>query len=157
MKASDLKPAPYNPRKITEKQLDALGKSMREFGDLSGIVRNVRTGNLVGGHQRLKHFDQEWSITKRSQADDTGTVAVGHIETPFGRWSYREVDWPEKREKAANVAANKHGGYFDTSTLKDLMLELNEGGAEMELTGFSDDELRDMLVGEKTGGRLLEN
>ena len=98
---ADLTPAPYNPRKITPKQLDMLGKSMKEFGDLSGIVKNIRTGKLVGGHQRLKHFDPTWIITKEPREDETGTVAQGQIETPFGSWSYREVDWPEKREMAA--------------------------------------------------------
>jgi ParB-like chromosome segregation protein Spo0J len=33
----DLKAAPYNPRTITEEKLAALGKSMKEFGDLSGV------------------------------------------------------------------------------------------------------------------------
>ena len=124
---ADLTPAPYNPRKITPKQLDMLGKSMKEFGDLSGIVKNIRTGKLVGGHQRLKHFDPTWIITKEPREDETGTVAQGQIETPFGSWSYREVDWPEKREMAANIAANKHGGYFDVATLKDLILEIDDG------------------------------
>ena len=145
---SSLTPAKYNPRKITAKQLDILGKSMREFGDLSGIVKNISTGNLVGGHQRLKHFDPAWIITKRNYIDDNGTIATGYIETPFGRWSYREVDWPEKREMAANVAANKHGGYFDIGSLKDLLLEI-DGATDMELTGFSEDELTNMLVGEE--------
>ena len=119
---SSLTPASYNPRKITEKQLTSLGKSMQQFGDLSGIISNIRTKILVGGHQRLKHFDPEWPITKRDHKDGTGTVAVGEIETPFGIWAYREVDWPEKKEKAANVAANKHGGYFDMASLKDTTL-----------------------------------
>ena len=47
MKVKNLKPAPYNPRKISDKKLEMLGKSMTEFGDLSGIVRNVKTGNLI--------------------------------------------------------------------------------------------------------------
>lgn len=39
------------------KALRALQKSMAEFGDLSGIVFNRRTGNLIGGHQRIKIID----------------------------------------------------------------------------------------------------
>jgi hypothetical protein len=38
MKVKDLKPAKFNPRKITEKRLSMLGKPMREYGDLSRIV-----------------------------------------------------------------------------------------------------------------------
>lgn len=50
----DIVPADYNPRKISSQQLKRLKKSLNEFGDLSGFVVNVRTGNLIGGHQRLK-------------------------------------------------------------------------------------------------------
>ena len=152
MKADDvsaLTPAKYNPRKITPKQLDALGKSMKEFGDLSGIIKNIRTGNLVGGHQRLKHFDPAWPITKRDQTDKQGTVALGEIQTPFGLWAYREVDWPEKREKSANIAANKHGGYFDIPLLKPILVEIDDGSLDMDLTGFSQEELVSLLVDEE--------
>jgi hypothetical protein len=97
MKIKDLQPAAYNPRKISDEKLDNLKKSMQEFGDLSGIVVNVRTGNMVGGHQRIKHFNPSWPIKKRKHEDNLGTVALGDIETPFGVWSYREVDWPEKK------------------------------------------------------------
>lgn len=145
MKIKDLKPAPNNPRTITDEKLAALGKSMREFGDLSGVVMNIQTGNLVGGHQRLKHFDPSWPIKKRKHKDDTGTVAIGEIETPFGVWAYREVDWPEKKEKAANISANQSGGLFDYPALKDILVEINDGSLDMELIGFDDGELKDIL------------
>ena len=38
MKISDLKPAPYNPRKIDTEALVGLGRSLAEFGDISGLV-----------------------------------------------------------------------------------------------------------------------
>ncbi len=62
MQVKDLKAFPRNPRKITDKKLDMLGKAMREFGDLSGVIYNTRTGHLVGGHQRIKHLDPSWEI-----------------------------------------------------------------------------------------------
>ena len=146
---SDLNPAFYNPRKITPKQLDMLGKAMREYGDLSGIIFNTRTGQLVGGHQRVKQLDPAWCITKRNHTDSVGTVALGQIETPFGVWSYREVDWPIEKEKAANVAANQHGGFFDMPALRDLLLEIDADLMDMDLIGFSAGELSDLLVSEK--------
>ena len=154
MNIKDLKPAEYNPRKITDAQLDRLGKAMSEFGDLSGIVFNVRTGNLIGGHQRIKHFDSSWPVIKNATEDSVGTVATGHIESPTGRWSYREVDWDEIKEKAANVAANKHGGDFDIPLLEDLMVTLKDAGYDTELTGFDIDELAG-LVG--NGGGLTDD
>lgn len=145
MKIKDLNPAPYNPRTITDEKLAMLGKAMQEFGDLSGIVMNIRTGNLIGGHQRLKHFDPSWPIKKRKCTDSTGTVSLGEIETPFGVWQYREVDWPEKKELAANIAANKHGGEFDEPKLKDMLIEIDDGSIDMMLTGFDTDEISDLL------------
>ncbi len=139
MKVKDLRPSAYNPRKITEKKLDMLGKSMKEFGDLSGIIFNRRTGNLIGGHQRIKHLRPEWEIRKEDSPDELGTVAKGFIKTPFGDWVYREVDWPEKKEKAANIAANRHGGEFDFPMLDGILSDLDD--MDLELTGFSEDEL----------------
>ncbi len=138
MKVKDLKAAKYNPRKISEKKLDMLGKSMKEFGDLSGIIFNRRTGNLVGGHQRIKHLRPEWEVVKEDFEDDLGTVAKGYIKTPFGDWVYREVDWPEKKEKAANIAANKHGGEFDLPMLDGVLSDLKD--IDLDLTGFSGED-----------------
>jgi len=42
MDVKSLKPAGYNPRKITDKKLEMLKKSLEEFGDLSGIIFNRR-------------------------------------------------------------------------------------------------------------------
>ncbi|MBU2623425.1 MAG: hypothetical protein KKD92_14025 [Proteobacteria bacterium] len=146
---SSLRPAEYNPRKITPKQLDMLGRSMKEYGDLSGIVFNTHTGQLVGGHQRIKHLDPTWNVVKRKHSDSVGTVALGEIETPFGIWSYREVNWPLEKEKAANVAANQHGGYFDMPKLRDLLIEIDSNLMDMESIGFDEGELSDLLVSEE--------
>ena len=146
MQIKDLKPAGYNPRKITEEKLQMLAKAMREFGDLSGIVFNCRTGNLIGGHQRVKNFDPAWEVVKEPYQDGVGTTAEGHIETPFGKWKYREVDWPKKKEAAANIAANKHGAMWDFPKLADILIELDTGAFDMELTGFSDRGLEKLMT-----------
>ncbi len=148
MNVGDLTPASYNPRTITDDKLAMLGKAMQEFGDLSGIVFNVRTGQLIGGHQRIKHLEPDWKITKKNHQDSVGTVAVGEIETPFGVWSYREVDWSEKKEKAANIAANQHSGEFDLNKLRELIIEINDEDFEVDLLGFNEGELEG-IIGEK--------
>lgn len=54
---SDIKPARYNPRAISEKQLKQLNASIHHAsGDLSGIVVNIagKYPVTVSGHQRLK-------------------------------------------------------------------------------------------------------
>lgn len=41
--------APYktNPRKISGKQMDELEKHLRQLGDLSGIVHDLNSGQIV--------------------------------------------------------------------------------------------------------------
>ena len=145
MQIKDLKKFPKNPRKMTDKKLEMLGKSMEEFGDLSGIIFNCRTGHLIGGHQRVKNLKPEWAIEKKEFTDNLGTVAQGFVKTPFGDWTYREVDWDPKKEIAANIAANKHSGEWDIPVLKDLLAEIDDGALDMELTGFEQIELDDLF------------
>ena len=137
---ADLTHDPKNPRKISEEQLEALGKAMEEFGDLSGIVYNRTTKQLVGGHQRTKHMPPEAEVHiehKRSKPNKQGTVATGYVLIGTERWGYREVRWDAEKETAANIAANKHGGEWDVPLLSDALFELQEVGFDMDLTGFS--------------------
>lgn len=148
----DLRPAPYNPRKITEAELARLKKALAAFGDLGGIVVNVRSGYLVGGHQRVRQLDAAWPIRKAPARDATGTVARGWVETPWGRLDYREVDWPPAKERAANVAANQHGGDFDLPALKELLVGLDDGAFDLELTGFDEADLKKLIDWDGHGG-----
>ena len=147
---ADLSPAVYNPRKISGKQASMLKKSMEEFGDLSGIVVNIRTGNMIGGHQRINNLSEDCKIVKKSFSDNIGTVATGYIQTDNGRWHYREVDWDEIKEKAANIAANKHGGEWDLPKLNILLEDLKSIDFEMEIVGFDKVELKKLLVESQT-------
>lgn len=145
---SDLAPAEYNPRTITDEKLASLERAMRAFGDLSGVVFNRRTGRLIGGHQRKKNFDPSAPITiteRLSKPSQQGTVALGYIESEGERWAYREVDWDEQTEGAANVAANKHGGEWEMPKLTDLLSTLDAEGFDATLTGFDEQELANML------------
>ena len=147
--AGDLRPAPYNPREITEHRLSLLEGSMTEFGDLSGIVFNRATGRLVGGHQRLKKIPPEAYIHRTEDYDpptDVGTVAHGFIEYRGERWAYREVDWPVEIEKLANIAANKHGGEFDLPVVRDILDELDTGVLDLTLSGFDEGELERLMA-----------
>lgn len=147
MKVKDLKHADYNPRKITGEQLRKLKKALIEFGDLSGIVFNRRTGNVVGGHQRLKCLPPTAMIEKTETARTrTGTVAMGTILIDGEHYSYREVDWPLDKEKAANIAANQHGGEFDDVLLADLIKDLQDlPSFDVDLLGFDDLELDKLM------------
>lgn len=143
---SEIKPAPYNPRQISDKKLSQLEKTMKEFGDISGIVINLETGNQVTGHQRCKKLNPSWEIVKEAYSDNTGTVAQGYVIDDQGvKWSYREVYWPLEKEKAANIAANNSGGKNDKDSLKELLFELDDMNFDLELTGFNNMEVERLL------------
>lgn len=115
---------------MTTEATAALKKCMAEFGDLSGLVFNVRTGHMVTGHQRKAQLPAKAKLVRSDcKTDAVGTVGYGYAEAHGTRWPVRFVDWPESREKAANVAANSPllAGSFDEG-LKDLLAEI---GAEL--------------------------
>jgi transcriptional regulator with XRE-family HTH domain len=124
-------------------------KTLEEFGDLSGIVYNVYTKRLVGGHQRVKVLPPDAEIvieTSYTKSTKVGTVSEGYVVINGERLKYRSVDWPEEKEKAANISANKHGGEFDMSVLSEWLLDLDHSNFDLELTGFDVDELTDILA-----------
>ena len=124
IKLSEIKGASYNPRKISNEALGRLTKSLAELGDLQPITVNVRTGNtIIGGHQRFKIYQ-----------------AMGREEIDV--WL---VDLSEEKEKAANLALNNLAGEFDTQALKDLIEEIDTSSLDLQLTGFSDDYLKNLM------------
>lgn len=148
LRISDLKPNPKNPRTISDDRLKQFKKSLSEFGDLSGIINNKKSGQLCGGHQRIKLFDEDTQITitkKYSNPTKTGTIAEGYVTLEGEKFSYREVMWTEAKEKAANIAANRGAGDWDLPQLSEWLKELNSFDADfdMELTMFGADELKE--------------
>lgn len=114
-------------------------RSLAEYGDLSGIVENVRTGRLVGGHKRTDQFERDENASvvitdTLPKPDSTGTLAFGYVISFGTRWAYRRVDWPEPKEAAANLAANQFGAEFDWEGVT-AMLQKAEG-FDLSLTGF---------------------
>ena len=54
---SDIKNAEYNPRIMDKEEKKRLTKNLQENGLVSAITWNKRTGNIVGGHQRIEQLD----------------------------------------------------------------------------------------------------
>lgn len=54
---ADIKNAAYNPRIMDKEAKKRLKKGLQQHGLVSAITWNKRTGNLVGGHQRLEQLD----------------------------------------------------------------------------------------------------
>lgn len=145
MRIKNLSANPKNPRTVTPEKLAQLKDALLEFGDLSGIIYNRKSKQLVGGHQRVKNFDKDADVTltkEYAKPTKTGTVAEGYVELDGERFSYREVSWDRHREMAANLAANKNAGTWDMPELAEWMKELNSFDVELDLnlTMFDDQE-----------------
>jgi hypothetical protein len=105
-RADTLRPAAYNPRKISKEALKGLQASIERWGVVQDIVVNSRNRVVVGGHQRL-----------------AALKAAGVHDIPV-TW----VDLDEADEKALNVALNNPhiAGEFD-DTIAGLLAEIQEG------------------------------
>jgi len=153
MKLDDLKPAEYNPRKITDEKRDKLKESLLKFGDLSGVIFNKATKNLVGGHQRCSAFTENNPeiIIEESFDPPTskGTIARGHFIIDGEKYSYREVFWEDiKFEQEANIKANLILAEWDTELLKGIGFDkevLLDFGFEKEFidSSFIEDDFSD--------------
>lgn len=124
---SRINPAPYNPRldlKPGDEEYERIARSLSEFGYVDPLVWNRRTGNLVGGHQRLKVL-----------------MAGGATEADVS-----VVDLDESRERLLNLALNKIAGAWDDHKLADLLAELQRDATVDEtLSGFNFAEIDDVL------------
>ncbi len=165
----DLRPDPRNPRTMSQHDAEALRNSLNTFGDLSSVVFNIRTQQLIGGHQRIEMMkrmpgERRVVITQRAGEgpldgheflDEVGTKAVGYIFIGNKQFPYREVDFDEAKQHAANIASNRISGEFDNQLLAEITYDLSqlENGDELlALTGQSEDEITKLLqsVGAET-------
>lgn len=122
---SELKPAEYNPRIKLEPgdiEYERLKRSIETFGYVDPIIINS-DGTIIGGHQRYNVL-----------------LDLGYTEIDVV-----QVDMDKEQEKAFNIALNKIGGDWDNEKLKDLLKELDLGDIDMTLTGFTHNELDDLI------------
>lgn len=125
MKLANLKPADYNPRiELTAgmDEYEKLKQSILEFGFVDPPIFNKRTGNLVGGHQRV-------AVAKDLELYEEIEVSV--------------VDLPLDKEKALNVALNKISGHWADDKLALLLKELD--AENLDLSGFAEEEIQDVI------------
>lgn len=165
---ADLLPNPQNPRLPWKpEQLAPFVASLRTFGDLGGIVRNRTTNHLVGGHKRVEVFRESGAVEIHAHPqmpDAQGTVSVGYVLVDGMRFSYREVEWPEEREAAANLAANRWAAQWDWALVSDTLRSITDTEL-LTMTGFADHELANLLaadwnpaaVGSLDGARTEEH
>ncbi len=117
VKITELKNAPYNPRKWSEEAIENLKNSIQEFGMVDPLIVNYapeRKGIIIGGHFRLKI------------AKDLGykEVPVVYVNIP-----------DETKERKLNLRLNKNLGEWDDKLLAEFDEDL------LSEVGFSSEEL----------------
>lgn len=120
-----LKAAEYNPRKDLkpeDEEYQKIKKSILEFGYVAPIIVNSDM-TVIGGHQRLKVLKE-----------------LGYTEIECNI-----VDLDKTKEKALNIALNKISGEWDNAKLEELLAELKNEDIDMDITGFSFDEVDNIL------------
>lgn len=133
----DIKNAPYNPRQIDHESAERLRSSLSEHGLVDLPIWNKRTGNLVGGHQRIKQLDA-------LEGNKTYEVMVN------------VVDIDEREEAQLNVQLNNADlmGDWDFAKLADMATDFDLTFEDM---GFSDMSVDMMFDGDDRFSALLDN
>ena len=120
----DLRLDPANPRHISDQELEALTRSIREFGLVDPIIVRKEGRTVIGGHQRL--------LAARRLGYQTVPVVF--------------VGLSLEQARLLNIALNKISGSFDQELLARLLSEMNEvPELDLTLSGFGDDELKELL------------
>ena len=119
-----LRPDPANPRRISEQQLEALTRSLREFGFIQPVLARRADAVVIGGHQRL--------VAARK-------LGYKVVPTVF-------LDLSVEQARLLNVALNKISGEWDRELLARLLADLKPvEDIDLSLTGFAPEELDKLL------------
>lgn len=156
-----LKPAEYNPRQNlvpSDADYQKLVKAIGKFGLVEPLVWNKRSGNLVGGHQRLKVLMAETFPDRLKVLEgDRWLQEIGDILAQIADKVVKSfkvpctvVDLKPADEKALNAALNKISGEWDYEKLAAVFRELDQDGYELDLTGFDDYEIEPLMAADWT-------
>ncbi|MFM0165722.1 ParB/Srx family N-terminal domain-containing protein [Paraburkholderia sediminicola] len=122
---ADLVPYDRNARTHSDEQVEQIAASIREFGWTNPIIVGANNRILAGHGRRLAALHLR---IKRVPVID-----VTHLS--------------DEQQRTYVIADNKltlNGGW-DLEVLKLEILELGAAGVDLELTGFSADEIQDLI------------
>ena len=118
---SDLIPYARNARTHSDEQVDKIAASIREFGFLNPVITDGDNG-IVAGHGRIM-------AAKKLGMDEVPTVEAAHL-TDAQKRAYILAD---------NRLALDAG--WDDELLRVEFTELQDAGFDLNLTGFTDEEI----------------
>lgn len=134
---SEIKNADYNPRIMDKEAKKRLKEGLEKHGLVSAITWNKRTGNLVGGHQRLEQLDA-LEKNKNYSLD----VCV--------------IDVDEAEEAILNVQLNNPSmqGEWDLDKLATITEQFDIDFSDM---GFTQLDVDFMFDGDERFSEMVEN
>ena len=117
---------PRNPNKHSASQIELLAKIIANQGWRSPIVVSKRSGFIVKGHGRYQ-----------------AALKLGLDQVPIDEQEYES----EAKEWADLIADNRLAelAEINRGELKDLLGDLDDGAFDMDLTGFLEDDLADLM------------
>ena len=141
IKITDIYPADYNPRTITEDQKTKLKNSIDNFGIVEPILINLHNNRIIGGHQRFDVLLDQYILNNDLYAE----LNLLRLNDSYG-WVFPDNDKDldsEDMEKALNLVLNntKVQGTFDKEKLLNVFNDLQESGFNTSLTGFNNDDI----------------
>lgn len=99
--------AAYNPRYLSTNAREGLRESMDDFGDISGICINKKTGNVFAGNHRFDEISKKHGRSNLSLISLEGEwYSLGLLDGSSTGFKVRVVDWELDKEQLANVVAN---------------------------------------------------
>lgn len=123
----DIKPNPRNYNKHPAAQIDLLAKNIKAVGWRHPITVSNLSGQIVAGHARLE-------AAKR----------LGLSAAPVNFQDFKDAT----EEMVVLLADNRLAELAEPSLpeIKDLLLELDSGALDMDLTGFDNKAMEDLMT-----------
>jgi ParB-like chromosome segregation protein Spo0J len=127
VRIEDLRPHPRNPNKHGDEQIALLAKNIRHLGWRHPILVSAMSGYIVAGHARLE------------AAKLLNLAAVPVDAQPFASAA---------EEHAYLLADNRIAELADlqAAAVKDLLEEMDTGGFDMDLTGYTAEALEELMT-----------
>lgn len=126
----------FNPRTITDENLQKLQDSIDNFGYIEPIIVNDVNNHIVGGNQR-------WKALKQLGYETVDVIYVHYTDL--------------NKEKACNLALNKISGEWDTEKVKIILQEIELSDIDIGLTGFNDLELKELEIKDNPVDEIVED
>ena len=120
-----LRADPGNPRRIGEAELEALTRSIREFGFVDPVIARREDRTVIGGHQRVVAGRRE---------------GLKEVLVIF-------LDLTDEQARLLGLALNRISGEWDETLLADLEAVPD---VDVGLSGFTEDEIRKLLRSPET-------